>query len=451
MRLKIAGGCLFDPASGWTGQVGDLYISGDRLMEHLAEVDRVIEAGGLAVLAGGIDLRAPVAGFGQHLLSLRGEGASPRSLGESYARLGYTHVHEPFLTLATAGAVHRRLAALAVVDASASLVVNLRDLDLALRETESLAEVGETLCHLLERTRCLDLRLAEPFVRYRQEFYRHRELAPARALEILAALAGRHDLRLALEAGPELFTWPLPEPGRFHLAGLSRALAGEEAVQAAGALLLAGATCDLGLALSHPQELPVRVDLGWFAPRVLNARPMPDAVGRAVRLALNFPGAGAAFSSLGPASRLLEDIPRLSAWLLDTRTRPQEWQAGRREWSLADWAYATRALPAQILRLPDRGRLAPGCRADLALYELAPEEQGRGRLRQPGRCHTLIKAGQVVMQDYELLPRGVARHTLFRRTGAAETPLFRELCQSRSFRPENLWMAESLGGPWADL
>lgn len=451
MRLKIAGGHLFDPASGWAGQAGDLYISGDRLVAHLEEVDQVIEAQGLAVLAGGIDLRAPVAGFGQHLLSLRGEDASPRAVGEAYARLGYTHVHEPCLTLATAGAVHRQLAGLAVVDASASLVLNLRDLDLALKEPGKLSEVGDTLNHLLERTRCLDFRLTEPFVRYRQEFYAHRELAGPRTLEILAALAAGSGRRFTLEASPELLSWPLPAPERFHLSGLSRALLGKNEVQAARSRLEAGATGDLGLVLPGPEALAVAVDLGWFSPRLLNARPASAQVARAVRLALDFPGAGVAFSSLGPVSRLLADYPRLLAWLVDAGSRPRQWRAGNREWGLADWAYATRALPARVLGLTDRGRLSPGARADLALYDLPPEDWRENWPRHLGRCRTLIKAGAVVIRDFEVVNPEVPRHTVFRRTAATETPLFKELCQSRSFRPDNLWMAEVLGGPWAGI
>jgi formylmethanofuran dehydrogenase subunit A len=453
MRLKISGGHLFDPASGLNGQVGDLYIAGNRLVPPLDEVDEVLDARGLAVLAGGIALRASVAGFGQHLLSLRGEGASPRALGEAYARLGYTHVHEPCLTLTTAGVVHRQLQALAVVDASASLVVNLRELDLALQDPIRLPEVGDTLCHLLERTRCLQLSVAEPFVRYRQEFYAHRTLAPAAALDLLAAVAARHDLRLGLEAGPELPAWPLPAPERFHLSGLSLGLVGEEQVEAARALLATGATADLGLALPEPEGLAVTVDLGWFAPRRLNARPTPAAVRRVLELALEDPGSNLAYSSLGPASRLAADHRRLAAWLMDAHSREREGlgPVDHRQWSLADWAHATRALPARVLGLADRGRLSPGARADLALYDLPPENRRDRWSPCLSRCRTLIKAGQVVIRDFQLVGSDVPRHTVFRRTGAPETPLLEELCRLPSFRPANLWMAEALGGPWAGI
>ena len=53
MRLKIAGGRLYDPTCGWDGEAGDLYIEDGRLVAPLPEVDREIEARGQIVTAGG--------------------------------------------------------------------------------------------------------------------------------------------------------------------------------------------------------------------------------------------------------------------------------------------------------------------------------------------------------------------------------------------------------------
>ncbi len=453
MRLKIAGGHLFDPATGLHGQVGDLYIANDRIVPALERVDEVWEVQGQAVVPGGIALRAPVASFGLHLLGLRGEAPSPRAAGEAFARLGYTHVHEPYLTLTTAPAVHHHLAGLAVVDASASLVVNLRELDLAFQEEAKLSEVGTSLEHLLQRSRCLDFRVVEPYVRYHQDYYAHRSLDPPRTLARLAALASQLGRRFTLEAGPELLGGALTAPEWFHLSGLSQALVGEAQTEAAVHLLEAGATADLGLALPGPPQTPVQVDLGWFAPCTLNARPSQEGVRRALGLALAYPGRGLAFSHFGAVARLESDYPRLFAWLWAPGARPPEWRQALPEsqWSLSDWVFATRTLPAQILDLQDRGRLSPGARADVALYDLPPEEARPEWARLLGRCRTLIKAGEVVIRDFLMVKTDVARHTLFRRTGAPETALVQQLCQARSLRPENLWMAAELGGPFAGV
>ncbi len=274
MRLKIAGGRLYDPTCGWDGEAGDLYVEDGRLVAPLPEVDREIEARGQLVTPAGIELRGQVATYGLNFLRLTNGAPSLRELGETYALLGYTHVHEPFLTAWTAGYVQRQLADLPVVDTSASLVLNLRELDLWLRSPEHLEELGQTLLHLLAETRALNFRVIEPFVRYRQDFYAHRTIAPEPALAVLAGLARITGLPLSLEASPEVLRATLPEPGAFHLAALGPALTDDDLVEAALAHLEAGATGDLGLMLPGPRpgqtRLPVRIDLGGFQPLDLN-------------------------------------------------------------------------------------------------------------------------------------------------------------------------------------
>lgn len=455
MRLKITGGRVFDPASGWHGETRDLFIEGERLVSRLTTVDRVIEAQGRAVLAGGIDLRGQVATYGLSLLSLWESQPSLSEIGFVYAHMGYTHVHEPFLTPVTAGLVQAQLAALPVVDASASLVLNLRDLDLWLKERDRWPEIVETVRFLQEKTRSLDLRLVEPFVQYRQEFYAHRFLHLAEALEILTRLAVDHGLPLCLEARPEVVQTPFLEPRAFHLGGLGQALLDDDLAAAALRHLEAGVTADCGLALPPAPAVespPVKVDLGWFQP--LNLRPAfpKSQVRRALATVLGHPGTNLAFSALGPRSA--KDYPRLFAWLLDRKARQADWdeELSVRQWSLSDWAWATRVLPAKILGLPDRGRLSPGYRADVAVYDL-PAEEGTARFPPDAlrRVHTLIKAGEVVIDRYQMVNPGVAKAVYFRRTGAQATALLADICQYRSFRTENLWVPEELGGPWVGL
>ena len=457
MRLKIAGGCVYDPASGWEGEVRDLYIDQGRMVAHLPEVDRVIAAAGRAVLPGGIDLRGAVASFGQDFVRLRGWTPPLPALGELYASLGYTHVHEPFLTFATASYVHRELAALPYVDTSASLAVNLRDLDLWLAEPARLAEVGQTLKFLLEKTRTLNLRVAEPFVRYRQDHYAPRTLTTERALEVLAQLAREEDLTLALEASPEVLRARLPEPRAFHLAALGPALAAEDLVDAALGQLERGATGDLGLSLvraeAAPQAPTVQVDMGWFRPLAYGMAADGARVRRALSLALAYGGPGLAFSAGGPGSGVVKDYPLLFSWLWDRQARLDIFgqDLGPRQYTLAEWVWATRTLPARLLGLKDRGSLSPGARADVAIFDLPPEAC-RGRWGEfLGRCRTLLKAGEVVVDDFTIVPPRVAKATYFRQTGAGPTPMLAELCQLRSFRMENLWVPEGLGGPWVGL
>jgi formylmethanofuran dehydrogenase subunit A len=359
------------------------------------------------------------------------------------------------LTGLTAGYVQRQLAGLPVVDTSASLVVNLREFDQWLRSPESLEEVGQTLLYLLDATRALNFRVVEPFVRYRQGFYAHRTIEPEPTLEILAHLARITGAPLSVEASPEVLRARLPEPGAFHLAALGPALKSDDLVEAALVHLEAGATGDLGLMLPGRRDgqtrLPVRIDLGWFRQLDLNPS-LDEAAGRrALALALCCQGSQVAFSGVGLAQSPVAEYPRLFSWLWDHAARRQDWHddLGARRYSLSEWVWATRSLPARLLGLEDRGRLSLGARADVAIYDVpayAPPGQWHHYL---GRCRTLLKAGEVVVDNFSLVNPEAPRATYYRQTGAAATPMLAEICQFQSLRPENLWVREGLGGPWA--
>jgi len=455
MNIKITGGRLYDPAQGLDGAQQDLFIQGDRIVSHLAKTDRVIEARGQIVVPGGIDLRGQVATYGLNFLRLWNRFPSLKELGQLYAAAGYTHVHEPFLTLYTAGYVHRQLAAIPLVDTSASLVLNLRDLDNSLKSPGQLQEVGQAIKSLQEKTRSLDLRLLEPFVRYRQSFYSHRTLETAKTLEALTRLALDWDFCFALEAGCEILEMPLPEPGVFHLAALGRAVTDNRLLELALARLAEGVTADLGFesptVVDAMGEKPVKVDLGGYYPLDLNPGAR-DAL-PPLRLALEYQGSGLAFSLCGPVRNPVEEFPPYFSWLWNRGARPA---AGAeplpdREFSLSEWVWATRTLPARLLGLADRGHLQAGARADVALFDLPPDTPSSRWVKGLSRCHTLIKAGEVVLENFNLVAPETPKATYYRRTGAIEGPLLAEICQYRSLRPENLWVADELGGPWVGL
>ena len=457
MRLKIAGGRVFDPAQGWQGEVRDLYVDGDRLVSRLPRADLVIDAQGQAVVAGGVDLRAQVATFGVNFLRLWGTVPHHDKLGEIYATLGFTHVHEPFLTPTTAAYVQRELAALPVVDVSASFVVNLRDVDLVLRDQERLPELAETLRFFQEKTRTLNFRIVEPWVRHRQEFYEHRTLPLEETLEILTRLAAELETTLILEASPEVLQAALPEPRAFHLSALGPALAADELVDAALAHLEQGTTGDVGFI--WPQEIPggdgvpVHMDLGLWRPLALKPASAKPQARRALALALAAANTQAAFSGAGAWQGPVEHFPDFYSWLGDPEARQEFWgeEAQLRRYSFYDWVWATRTLPARLLGLADRGHLNPGARADVALFDLPPGSEDHWPQQVRG-CRTLIKAGEVVVRQGKLVRTEAPKAVCYRRTGAEPTGLVDELCQYRSFRTENLWRLEDLEGAiWMEV
>jgi formylmethanofuran dehydrogenase subunit A len=428
MRIKISQGRVFDPAHGWQGEVRDLFLDGDRIVPRLALVDRVIDARDQAVVAGGIDLRGQAATYGLNFLRLWGMVPSPEKLGETYAALGYTHVHEPFLTLATAAYVHRELAALPVVDGSASLVINLRDLDLWLKDGDRRAEVAPTLQFFLEKTRALNFRIVEPWVRHRQEFYAHRSIPLEGALEILARLAEELHTTFMVEASPDVLRAALPEPRAFHLSALGPALDDDDLTAAALAHLEKGTSLDVGLlwpgGASGANGIPLQVDLGLCRP--LSFRPTADRerARRALLVALSLADKPAAFSGAGAAGAPVARYPEFFSWLGDREARQEFWgdEVSPAQYSFSQWVWASRTLPARLLGLADRGHLGPGARADVALFDLPAGAEDDWPQRTK-RCRTLIKAGVVVVEDSRLVCPEVPKAVCFRRTGAEPPPL----------------------------
>jgi formylmethanofuran dehydrogenase subunit A len=443
MRLAIVGGQVFDPAGGENGQERDLYSDNGYLVEDLPTVDQVLNAHGLAVTPAGLEIRSSVARFGQNFLRLWGGLSSPRQLGETYALLGYTHIHEPYLTLQTANYVHQELAAVPIVDTSASLVLNLRDLDLWLKDPAKQEDIGGALAYLLGATGTLDLRLVEPFVRFRQEFYHYRTMPPEAVLSHFLPLVQRHHLRLALEVTPELLSLDIPVASHLHLSGLGPALHTDALLERAQTLLAQGISADMGLLPPVP-----RADIPSLPqPFELNQAAASTIAARALQLALVGHTAKLAFSAASLGQTPPRQFPRLFAWLGDAASRRQDWGnlAPTLDYSFLAWLRATRTLPAHYLGLPDRGHLQPGARTDVAIYDLPRPGSWPASCQ---RCRFLLKAGEIVVKDGQIVGRHVAKATYYRHPQVAPNALVAELFRQRSFRPENLKVRSVGPGQW---
>src|SRR5438105_6615434 len=64
MLLRIANGTVYDPANGLDGQTHDLWIRDGRIVAAPMDMlpDETIDARGLVVMAGGVDMHTHIAG-----------------------------------------------------------------------------------------------------------------------------------------------------------------------------------------------------------------------------------------------------------------------------------------------------------------------------------------------------------------------------------------------------
>ena len=99
-----------------------------------------------------------------------------------------------------------------------------------------------------------------------------------------------------------------------------------------------------------------------------------------------------------------------------------------REYTLAEIATMTRAAPARLLGLADRGHLAPGARADVAVYRPQPDRAAMFR-----DAAIVFKDGRLVVRD------GRADTSVFGRTLAAAPGYDRAIDRVLSARTERLF------------
>lgn len=128
--LVLMGGTIHDPATGRDGVVEDLFVADGRIIAPPPETDRAgfrrIDARGLVVMPGGVDLHSHVAGpkvaagrrMSPHLSRRKGVAAVPtiHTTGRLYAALGYTTVFDAAIASAAAAIAHAELADLPILD-----------------------------------------------------------------------------------------------------------------------------------------------------------------------------------------------------------------------------------------------------------------------------------------------------------------------------------------------
>jgi formylmethanofuran dehydrogenase subunit A len=461
-KIVLRNGRVFDPVQGWRGEVRDIYIADGRISEPFRDPDEVIDTGLRAVMAGGIE---PCCHLGTPWASLwrAGAGFSPIDrIGEIYARMGYVHVHQPLMTLLTAGAVRYAMSRIPFVDTSAWVSLDLRDLGTTVRAQRK-AEFVESARALLELTGGIGVFLPFPHLKHRQRHYAQKNISAKTLFQFISSLTDADIVPIALWALPGVLDNDRDSLCLFHLSCAGAALGSEGDFERACALLAVGGSVDLGLSTGMPcmavtaaercSPGDLSVDMGMGAP--IRFGHFDPSFNREMcrngwrLLCLWEERWHLSLSPAGIGGCEPDAFPQAVSWLLEGHGRPAmvEEGLGGRVFGLYEVASLTRAEPARCLGLADRGHLEIGARADVSVYEVAAGMQTRDLSRAMGNCWCLIKDGVVVRDKGAftgLKPPRRFRSKMVETRGA--DPRQSEVALNASLRCEHLKYAAGLDG-----
>ncbi len=535
-RLRIRGGEVYDPANGVDGEVRDLCIEDGRLVEGLPQDAPALDARGLVVFPGGVDLHCHIAGakvgLARRLCPERaraegvpaptlvaGEGRSgtggtvPSSFatGYLYAGLGYTAAIDAAIAPLGARHAHAELADVPILDSGFLALLGNNALLLSLLEAGERERFVEAAGWIVRSAGALGMKAVNPGgvaawkagagdVRGLDEPV-GLSVTPRRIVVALAEAAAElglphplhlhcNNLGVAGNAATTLATMAALEGRRAHFAhvqfhayggepgGVPQSAAREviEYVNAHDNLSL-----DVGQVMFGPAtvmtadepagyllhrltgrkwaNLDIEVETGCSVlPFEYRDRNRVHAVQWAVGLELFLLASDpwrVVLSTDHPNGASFRAYPKLIRLLTDRAYRDQEIArlpegalAGsaladglEREYTLSEIAIVTRAAPARLAGLAQKGHLGPGADADLALYEKGPDAE-----RMFSAPRYVLKGGTVVLEEGQLR-RSIAGSTLRARPTLepGTGPRLREDFESRySIRMDNYPVPEAM-------
>ncbi|HYO24812.1 MAG TPA: formylmethanofuran dehydrogenase subunit A [Lacipirellulaceae bacterium] len=186
---KIAGGSLYDPASGAAGEVRDLWLLGGKVVaapaDPAVQPARTIDARGLVVMPGGVDMHCHIAGAKPNAARLISPGArqgdaavlrrSPRTrsgtlgavpstfaTGYKYAALGYTTAFDAAVAPLGARHAHHELADTPCLDKGLFVLVGNNHYAMQCIAERDRAHLNMFLAWLLQAAGAYALKIVNP-------------------------------------------------------------------------------------------------------------------------------------------------------------------------------------------------------------------------------------------------------------------------------------------------
>src|SRR5437588_8265395 len=168
--LRITGGKVYDPANGINGVVKDICISDGHIVSQV-EGGRTIDATGMIVFPGGVDIHTHVAGAArnfaramtpenhrqalafqhtaQRRMGIGGPTPTTFATGYLYAGMGYTTVNEAAVPVLSAKHTHEELRDTPIVDKSSCVLMANNEIVLDLLEVGEVERAREVVAWLI--------------------------------------------------------------------------------------------------------------------------------------------------------------------------------------------------------------------------------------------------------------------------------------------------------------
>jgi formylmethanofuran dehydrogenase subunit A len=472
MSLRIAGGAVYDPANGVDGEARDVCIDGGSVVAELPDSAPRIDARGMVVMPGGVDIHAHIAGPKVNLARKLQPGdpivpPAPET-GERYALLGYTTVIEAAAPPLAARHVLAELRDTPMIDAALLILLgnNVMLFDLLKRDP---ARLRDAIAWWLESTGGYGVKIVNPCGVERWKAANGNvsslddevlDVTPRRVIEGIATAVTElglphpvhvhcNNLGVAGNADTTLDTLRTLEGRRAHLAHLqfhayggdpggrprSRApelaeyLGAHPEISAdVGQVMFGDAvtmTADAPVSamlrdvtgnpwVNHDTEVETGCGIVPFAYKERNyVHALQWGIGLELFLLSRDPWR-LVLSTDHPNGGSFLSYPKLIRLLMDREFRNEQIKRANkrairatvllddldREYTMSEIAIVTRAGPARLLGMMQKGHLGVGADADVTVYDDKPDREEMFALPR-----YVVKGGRVVVRDGELVER----------------------------------------------
>jgi len=476
MKIWLKNGTVYDPVNGVDGEKMDIFIADGKIVDEIKpEPEEIIDATDKTVMPCGIDVHSHVATYGLNLTRFTFRFPTLAEIGYTYAKMGYTHVNEPLMTLNTASYVHHELSSIPVVDTSAFLVLSLYDIDKEIREGDK-ESVKNVILFLLDLTKSISVKIYDAGVRYTKKGFFYRDIDEKRCLKLFYEIikSGEGNLpKIQLRTYPELLDEDTDVLSAFCLAHIASGIDNDGRYEAAREVLKKGGAVDLGI-FSPSQNEAINMGIGYDVPadergiennfisvdiglekplifsKVEEKKRVDEKAYYSIRFALEaveyLKSCCISFSTDSPNGCLFSAYPEIFAGLLSSGNRKEltNNELPDVEYSLYELAEITRTNPARQLGLKNKGHLSIGADADVAIYDIGKNTDGKELEKRLRCCEYLLKGGEVVIYEGKLnkgSDRAGKKTFYFEpkvKEKAYESEIIKRICNRRSFRAEHL-------------